>query len=180
MPAWPLARGRDRFDHLLVTALPDLWSYAVRLERDAVRAEDLLQESAAKALGRFGQLRDEGAFRTWIHRVVYHTWLHRRDKASTRREHADGVVIELAVSRHDPEREAASSALGGRLDAALATLPEAQRDAVLLVDGQDLTFAEAADVLGVPPGTVASRVARGRLALRAALSDVALDHGVSR
>ena len=80
----------------------------------------------------------------------------------------------------NPERTAADAALGRRVQRALDALPEASRDVITLIDGAGLTLAEAAAALDAPLGTVASRLARARLALRADLHDVALDHGVIR
>ena len=93
-------------------------------------------------------------------------------------EGTEGHVIPLDRAR--PDRQAERRQLGQRLSDAMDGLPADQREAVWLIDGQGLSFAEAAGVLGVPPGTVASRVARGRLALRGTLAAVAADEGVGR
>ena len=172
--------GRSRFDPLLVGALPDLWRFAHRLERDAVRAEDLLQEAVARALAHADALRDAAAFRGWMFQIVFRTFQHRRDAAAERRETPDDNVIHLAHAFGNPERTALDAALGRRVQRALDALPEASRDVITLIDGAGLTLAEAAAALDAPLGTVAYRLARARTALRADLHDVALDHGVIR
>ena len=86
----------------------------------------------------------------------------------------------IPLDRARPDRQVERRQLGQRLSDALDGLPSDQREAVWLVDGQGLSFGEAAEVLAVPPGTVASRVARGRMSLRTTLAAVAADEGVRR
>ncbi|MCB9797956.1 MAG: hypothetical protein H6741_35195 [Alphaproteobacteria bacterium] len=81
-------------------------------------------------------------------------------------------------ARRRPGRDLGDRRLGDRLDRALAGLPPGQREAVWLVDGLGLKFSEAAEVLDLQPGTVASRVARGRAALRVELAELARERGV--
>ncbi|MCA9488863.1 MAG: sigma-70 family RNA polymerase sigma factor [Myxococcales bacterium] len=174
--------GRDhaRFERLVRPVLGTLYRFAVRLTRDPVTAEDLVQQSLLRGLARLSQLQDDGAFEVWQCRVLYTTFLNsrpRRDEVQLD-EGTEGHVIPLDRAR--PDRQAERRQLGQRLSDAMDGLPADQREAVWLIDGQGLSFAEAAGVLGVPPGTVASRVARGRLALRGTLAAVAADEGVGR
>ncbi|MCB9666323.1 MAG: RNA polymerase sigma factor [Alphaproteobacteria bacterium] len=179
MAVWPFPGSRRVVERELLAALPSLWRYARRLERDDVAADDLLQEAVAKALDRHRQLADPGAFRAWMHRIVWTTFLNRRNRAYRRREQGDDAkVVDLAEVRSGPEESLVRGRIRDRVDEALRQLPDGQRDAILLVDGQGLTFAEAGVVLEAPVGTVASRVARGRAALRLLLHDVAADEGV--
>jgi RNA polymerase sigma-70 factor (ECF subfamily) len=86
----------------------------------------------------------------------------------------------LGSSRPGPDERLAARRLGRELRDALDALTEPQRLAVFLIDVQDYTYDEAARVLGMPPGTVASRVARGRASLRARLQHLARQRGWGR
>ena len=159
----------ERFERLVRPVLGDLYRFACRLTRDPVAAEDLLQASLLRGLGRLAQLHDDAAFRVWQSRVLYTTFLNARDRRADMyvgTEHLERTPLLEAL----PDAEAASRQLGRAIETALDRLPADQREAVWLVDGQGLKFGEAAEVLGLPPGTVASRVARGRAALRVSLA----------
>lgn len=180
---------RRRFEALVRPVLPDLFRFAARLTRDPVTAEDLLQQALLQGLRHLSQLQDDRAFRVWQCRVLYTTFLNARqrrdpmwleeDEASAQRgAQAMGEVVPF--ERPGPEQLAARKQLGAKIAHALDRLPADQREAVWLVDGQGFKFGEAADILGVPAGTVASRVARGRLALRIDLAAVAAEEGVGR
>jgi RNA polymerase sigma-70 factor (ECF subfamily) len=177
---------RHRFDALVRPVLPDLYRFALRLTRDGVTAEDLLQQALLQGLRHLSQLHDDGAFRVWQCRVLYTTFLNARAQSHRfsgesmldEEEGADPRVVPF--ERPGPEQETQHRQLGARIAGALDRLPADQREAVWLVDGQGFKFGEAAQVLGVPAGTVASRVARGRLALRIDLAAVAAEEGVGR
>lgn len=172
---------RERFERLVRPVLGNLYRFACRLTRDRVAAEDLLQQALLRGLDRLAQLEDDRAFGVWQSRVLYTTFLNVRDRRADMRvgqEELDRTVVPF--ERSGPEHDAMRHELGARIGDALDRLPADQREAVWLVDGQGFKFAEAADVLGVPPGTVASRVARARLALRAELAAVAAEQGVGR
>jgi RNA polymerase sigma-70 factor (ECF subfamily) len=115
----------------------------------------------------------------WTSRILYRTFLNRcrrrkSDRSDPWSEQAERTVLPFP----GPADTLADKRLGVRLEAALSRLPEAQRQAIWLIDGQGFQFSEAAEILGVRPGTVASRVARGRAALRVDLDDVARERGV--
>lgn len=173
------ASGREAFEALLLAEMPAFWRFAYRLERDRVRAEDLLQTSVTKALARCHQLQDPGAFRTWMFRLIRNTFLHQRGLKAARVTHTSiDNVLHLASHRQGPESNADATMLSGRLETAIQTLPTHQREVLQLVDGEGLTYEEAADVLGIPKGTAASRVARARATLRGRLQDVARERGM--
>ncbi len=175
------AQRRSRYEAMLSPVLADLYRFALRLTRDPTTAEDLLQQASLTAFEKLDQLSDEGAFRVWVSRIVYRTHLNARRR--TRETLVDAEVIDNVVAlepRPGPAERAGARQLGRQLALALDHLPAEQREAVWLVDGQGFKYAEAADILGIRPGTAASRVARGRLALRVRLEDVARDEGVIR
>jgi RNA polymerase sigma-70 factor (ECF subfamily) len=144
-----VARHRDR-----------LWAVAMRTLGDREEAADALQDALISAFRNAASYRGEAAVTTWLHRVVVNACLDR-----VRRRQARPTVplgdTEVAHRRDD------HSSTEVRLDvrAALATLPPAQRAAIVLVDMEDMSVAEAAQVLGVAEGTVKSRCSRGRAAL---------------
>jgi RNA polymerase sigma-70 factor, ECF subfamily len=175
---WSDIQRERRFDRLVRPQFDGLYRFARGLSRDPVGAEDLLQEAMVNALSRLDTLRDEGAFRVWVHRVVYRTFLDRVDREKRHRRRVEAGGEAQMVAFPTPMERLEQRRLGDRVAKAIAMLPDDQQRAVSLVDIEGLTFAEAAEVLGVKQGTVASRVARGRAALRADLWDVAHDRGV--
>ena len=171
---------RARFERLVRPVLGDLYRFARRLTRDPVRAEDLLQAALLRGLDRLGQLESDEAFRGWQGRVLYTTWLNGSRRRRIEMVEAEGLGDDVRSGDRSPEARLEHRRLGQRIAAALQRLPEAQRDAVWLVDGQGFKYAEAAMVLDVSPGTVASRVARGREALRVVLAPDAAEAGVGQ
>lgn len=148
-----------------VTAeLPALRRYALVLTRDGAEAEDLLQDALLRAEDRRDTWRPGTALRPWLMAILHNTHVSRRRRAESalRREAAAG---ELAPVRAEPRQE--ELVLLGQVGRALMDLPEEQREALLLVAVEGLSYPEAAAVLGVPAGTLMSRLSRGRAALRA-------------
>jgi RNA polymerase sigma-70 factor (ECF subfamily) len=141
-----------------------LWAVAMRTLGDREEASDALQDALISAFRNAASYRGEAAVTTWLHRVVVNACLDRVRRRQARPSVPLGDT-EVASRRDD------HAATEARLDvrAALATLPQAQRDAIVLVDMEDLSVAEAATVLGVAEGTVKSRCSRGRAALAAVL-----------
>ena len=170
MPDDPLAAAQagdgDAFVALVRAHDHRLRRLAGRLLQDRSRVDDVLQEAYVKAFRAIGAFRADADLGTWLHRITYNCCIDELRRA--RRQ-----PLQLA---EPPERAAAGSGPGRQVSVqvtvrrALAALPEDQRIAVLLVDGNELGFDAAAEVLGVPRGTVASRVSRGRQALRARLA----------
>jgi RNA polymerase sigma-70 factor (ECF subfamily) len=134
---------------------------AFRLLGDRDRMDDVLQEAYVRAFRALPRFRGESALETWLYRIVYNACiddLRRRQAHETLEEWDDRLVATPA----EPEE---------RLDlaAALASLPPELRAVVVLVDAEGLSYAEAADVLGAPAGTIASRLNRARAHLQAVL-----------
>ena len=154
----------------MVGLLPRLRRFARGLARDPYRADDLVQAACERALSRLDQLRDGSRLDSWLYRIIYTRWIDDLRRAQTRA--AKLTVISREQSPADAFRNP-----GARMDAAidmqkaLSALPEEHRAALLLVGGEGYSYADAASVLDVPPGTVASRVARARSMLHRILSD---------
>jgi len=151
-----------------------LWAVALRTMRDREEAADALQDALLSAFRNAAGYRGDAAVTTWLHRVVVNACLDRMRRRAVR---ASVPLGDTDVAAPSDEHGALESRLDVRT--ALARLPEAQRVAIVLVDLQDLSVAEAAAVLGVAEGTVKSRCSRGRVALARLLrgDDSASDGG---
>lgn len=127
--------------------------------------DDVLQDAYLKAFRSLGTFRGRSALRTWLHRIVYNTCIDELRRPRL-------VQVPLSTSGDDTATTADQDRVASRmaLSDALGSLPVQQRAAVLLVDAQGLTYREAARVLDVPDGTVATWVSRARRALRASLT----------
>lgn len=147
-----------------------LWSVAVRIMRDPEAASDAVQDALLSAYRRADSYRGDAAVSTWLYRVVVNACLDR-----IRRERARPATplpeTDLSTGVDDQQRTVDRLAV----EWALAQLPQAQRAAILLVDLEELHVWEAAEILGVPAGTVKSRCSRGRAALAKLLVDHAGD-----
>jgi len=162
-----------------------LYSVAWRLTRKDADAEDLVAESVAKAWAAIDTLDDRERFRPWLFRILHNTFISEYRKQSVRPAEAsysdgdceDDDLATLLNEQNDdflvwwsnPEREFFNNLLGEQLLAALDKLPEAYRTVVILVNVEGFTYDETAEVLGVAPGTVRSRMKRGRTLLQKAL-----------
>ena len=141
---------------------------AYRLLDDHQRMDDVLQEAYAKAFRSLPRFRGESALGTWLYRIVYNTCLDdlRRQRRTAAREQPVAEAPPTAAAVDPGELVAEQTTLA----AALRALSASERAVVLLVDAHGLDYHEASSVLGVPRGTVASRLNRARAALRSALA----------
>ena len=170
------------FEELALPVLDRLYQLARRLERDPGKAEDLVQEALLTGFRKFHQLKNPSSFHAWTSRILRHTYLNQQTKMLGNSRLADNPLLEVGnpvpvTKPYGPERRLLARRLSSELKAALDRLPQEQRLAVLLIDVQDFSYADAASILDVSPGTVASRVARGRAALRRVLGHLARERG---
>jgi RNA polymerase sigma-70 factor (ECF subfamily) len=146
-----------------------LWAVAVRTVHDPDDAADALQEAMISAFRRAAGFRGDAAVTTWLHRIVVNTCLDllRRRAARPAVPSGDEAVLDALGQRADGPATDPTSARDTALDvgAALQVLPDEQRAALVLVDMLGYSVATAAEVLGISPGTVKSRCARGRARL---------------
>ena len=155
---------------------------AYRLSGNRADAEDLTQEVMVRAL-RSAETESSGALEGWLHRVTTNLFVdmvRRRRRSSSVPIDDRPWALEPADSAADPAEAALDGVLDPDVSAALATLPAAFREAVLLCDVQGLTYAEIGAVVGAKPGTVRSRIHRGREMLRRALAHRAPAAGRAR
>ena len=185
------------FSRRIEECADSLYGLAVRLTRNSADAEDLVAESVAKAWSALATLEDRERFRPWLFRILHNVYISDYRKKSVRPvEYGyDEVFVDgeeddltaLLIRQPDdflnwwgsPEREFANSLLGEDILSAIEKLPEAFRIAVLLVNVEGLSYDEAAEVLGVPSGTVHSRMKRGRTLLQRALWEHAQEAGLT-
>lgn len=128
--------------------------------------DDALQDAYIKAYSKIGTFRGESAVGTWLYQIVYRTCLDHLRKNGRRSEVSLHAVPDRADVAPGAEQQVSTS---DELQRALNSLSPEHKAAVLLVDGEGLSYEEAASVLDTAPGTVASRLSRARKTLRSAL-----------
>ena len=143
-----------------------LRALAFRLLGDAARMDDALQEAYVKAFRALPRFKGESTLGTWLYRITYNACLDELRRTERVVRLSAREASDAPTGRHDP---ADAGAQRHDLAAALAALAPEQRAVVLLVDAEGLDYAEAASVLGIAVGTVASRLSRARSQLRRAL-----------
>jgi RNA polymerase sigma factor (sigma-70 family) len=153
--------------------IPRLRRYARSLVRDSNNADDLVQDCLERAVSRWHQRRDEDA-RSWVFSILHNIAIDYLRQKQRRGRHLaiDNAAEESALAYAPPQEDAVRHA---ELVRAMGTLPEDQRAVILLVSIESLSYAEAAEVLKVPVGTVMSRLARGRERLRRSLEGESTD-----
>src|SRR5215470_17621362 len=166
----------DDFSAEALQFLEPLFATAMRLTRNRADAEDLVQDTYVKAFRFSGQFKRGTNLRAWLYTILHNTWRNRRRDASRDTVEVDSEQVEQAAEGgagepvETPERILMRSTLDADLQAALDELPEAFRQAVWLRDVEEFTYAEIAEMLNVPIGTVMSRISRGRRLLYEKLS----------
>lgn len=151
----------------LVALLPRLRRFARGLAGSVSDADDLVQAACERAIRNVAQWQPGTRLDSWMFRIIQTIWLdsHRRRE----RERAAGDLLSLhAVREQDGEAEA--HLMLERVRAAMGLLPEDQRAVLMLVCVEGHTYREASEVLGIPIGTVMSRLSRARLALHDAVA----------
>src|ERR1700678_2459768 len=174
-------RQSSEFEELALPLLPSLYNVAFWLSRDAADAEDLVQETFLKALRGFDSFEPNTNFKAWIFRILRNTFLTSRTGLAAMRtvaledelaEHDESGPVsypEGAIDRQTPEINLLRLADRAALQAAMERLSPPLLEVILLCDVEELKYKEIAAILDIPIGTVMSRIARGRMALRTAL-----------
>jgi RNA polymerase sigma-70 factor (ECF subfamily) len=159
--------------------LNSLYGLALKLTRNPAAAEDLVQDTYLKVVRFAPKFRDGTNLKAWLFTILRNTFRNDRRSASRHPVDVDSELVEelpLTSSEDDPEARLLRSTLDADLQQALDALPETFREAVWLRDVEDFSYQEIASILGVPQGTVMSRISRGRKQLYQHL--VALRRGV--
>jgi RNA polymerase sigma-70 factor (ECF subfamily) len=159
-----------RFAHFqreLVQALPRLRGFALNYCGTSADADDAVQLTCERALQRWQQWTGDGALEHWLLKILINAW---RDERRYRNVRAGfgATPIELTA---DGERNAEATLYLDQVRAEILRLPDGQREALVLVVSEGLSYKETAEVLGVPIGTVMSRLARARQQLAAVFGE---------
>jgi RNA polymerase sigma-70 factor (ECF subfamily) len=169
------------FEDLALPLLPSLYNVAFWLSGNAADAEDLVQETFLKALRGFEAFEPGSNFKAWIFRILRNTYLTSRSGLAARRtvaledeldergESGPAQYPEGAIDRQTPETSLLQMADRAALQAAMETLHPALLEVILLCDVEEMKYREIAAVLEIPIGTVMSRIARARAAVRTTL-----------
>jgi len=156
----------DDLPHLLPRLRPKLWTFALRLCSDRHDAEDLLQRTCLRALERPHQLRPNTTPLSWMFSIMHTTWINelraRKIRSRCRVEWND-VLLDTVADAVTPTPE--QNMITGQIIEAVGRLSEAQRIVMILIAFEGLSYNDAAETLGVPIGTVMSRLSRARQTL---------------
>jgi RNA polymerase sigma-70 factor (ECF subfamily) len=161
------------FGDQLVTVLPRLRRFARGLTGSVSEADDLVQAACERALARQDQFAEGTRFDSWMFRIVQTIWIDQVRAREVRKE--AGEIVEDRMGSDAPVRRVEARLGLDEVRRAVGRLPPDQRTVLLLVAVDGLSYKEAAQVIGVPVGTIMSRLARARVALQMQL---AAGHGV--
>jgi RNA polymerase sigma-70 factor, ECF subfamily len=174
---------KDAFERQAEKVFPSVFGTALRLTRSREDAEDLAQEAIVRAYDAFDRF-DGTNFKAWMLRIVTNLYINRYRQRQRGPQLGslddEGVIEPMSVESEIPDRVLFDNTVGAEIEEALAKVPEDFRMAVVLSDIEDLSYQEIADAMGVPIGTVRSRIARGRSMLRKSLEDYAKREGYLR
>ena len=152
-----------RFSEQLIAVLPRLRRFARGLTGAAAEADDLVQAACERALAREHQFQEGTRFDSWMFRIVQTIWIDQLRARDVRKE--DGDVAEERLGTDAPVRRIEARLALAEIRLAVERLPPEQRSVLMLVTVEGLSYKEAAEVAGVPVGTIMSRLARARVAL---------------
>ena len=159
----------EAFVREALSYVDSLYGTALRLTRRSADAEDLVQDTYLKAFRSSAQFQRGTNLKAWMFTILHNTFRNMVRHDGRNPVDVDSEYVEQAPASvagdHSPEELLTRATLDADLQAALDALPETFRQAVWLRDVEELTYAEIADVLGIPIGTVMSRISRGRRAL---------------
>lgn len=178
------AASAHEFTQLTAPHLNRLYRLGMRLTRQPSESADLVQEALCRAWASWSRFEGDGSIGAYLSRILYNTFVsrHRHARvvaaAAVRSDLLDHLFDRGRMdAAHEPERAWHRSELSDEVLAALDQLPEHYRRVVELVDLQGLAYKEAADELGVPLGTVMSRLHRARRIMRGELTSYARSFG---
>jgi RNA polymerase sigma-70 factor, ECF subfamily len=177
------------FERVAIPHLSYIYTAALYLTKDEHEAEDLVQETYLRAYRFFHKFEPGTNCRAWLLSIQRHLFINRYRQRKTQPEFLDWEKIDhdyesFVLSQENreqtnPEHLLSCHVMGKEIEEALKGLPEEFRTAIVLVDIDELTYEEAAQIMECPIGTVRSRLCRGRRILQLALRDYALERGLN-
>lgn len=165
----------ETFEQLAMPHFERLYNFACWLTQDRHEAEDLVQETYAKALKGFSSFQQGTNFRAWIYKILRNTFLTSRTglkAAATVPIDAESEDEVLPAVKETPESILLQRSDGQLVRRALEQLPVAYREVLLLCEVEEMSYQEISTTLAIPMGTVMSRLSRARRALRAAVQEM--------
>jgi RNA polymerase sigma-70 factor (ECF subfamily) len=170
-----------RFDQEALAQMDALYSFAFKLTKVREEAEDLVSDTMLRAFQRWRQFQLGSNIRAWLFTILYHAFVSRKRRIDAREvpmpENEDGYSRLEPVADENPEATFYDSFIDEHVVKAIGELPEEYRSALVMSDVHGLRYAEIARVLGVPEGTVKSRLFRGRRLLQERLRGYAEEMG---
>jgi len=179
-----------RFAELAMPYMSALYSAALRMTRNPSDAEDLVQETYLRAYRGFGGFHDGTNLKAWLYKILTNTFINTYRAKKRRPEQVDLDDtedfflyrrlggLEAVEAQRSPESEVLDAIPDELVKAALESLPEQFRMAVLLADVEGFSYKEIAEIMDVPIGTVMSRLHRGRKALQKQLWEFGRERGL--
>src|SRR3972149_5339509 len=170
-----------RFDQEALAQMDALYSFAFKLTKVREEAEDLVSDTMLRAFERWRQFQLGSNIRAWMFTILYHTFVSRKRRIDAREvpmpETEDGFNRLEPAADENPEAAFYDSFIYEDVVRAIGEMPEEYRSALVMSDVHGLRYAEIARVLGVPEGTVKSRLFRGRRLLQGRLRGYAEEMG---
>ena len=180
-----LSHALPPFEEILLAHLDSLFAFANRLASGhREEAEELVQDTCLRAFRKYETLRNAEKFKAWLFQILMNTYINERHRHSRQPPIVDVELSEALLrsaggqTSETPEEELFAKVLDGEVRQALDALPVEFRTVIWLSDVEEMSYREICEIVGCPPGTVASRIYRGHSMLREQLREYARQRGL--